>query len=271
LGKRVELKNINSFRFVERAIDSEIARQTALLQGGKQVAQETRSFDPKTGKTASLRSKEDADDYRYFPDPDLPPLRIEASLVQAQRELIGELPEAVRRRYAQLGLSSEAAQTLCRHPADLEFFEGVLKGFSEPVAAANFVVTEVMRGAKQEGLKANFSVTPEQVAELLSLVQEKRISGKQAKEVFAAIEGSERRAGEIVAERGMKIVADEGPLLEMLRELMRASPKQVAALKGGKQAMAGFFVGQVMKATGGSADPKLVSDLLQKLLLEEPS
>jgi aspartyl-tRNA(Asn)/glutamyl-tRNA(Gln) amidotransferase subunit B len=114
-------------------------------------------------------------------------------------------------------------------------------------------------------------VTPEQVAELLSLVQEKRISGKQAKEVFAAIEGSERRAGEIVAERGMKIVADEGPLLEMLRELMRASPKQVAALKGGKQAMAGFFVGQVMKATGGSADPKLVSDLLQKLLLEEPS
>src|SRR5690606_25830222 len=146
-GTRVELKNINSFKFVQRAISVEIARQTAILDAGGQVQQETRSFDPSTSKTATLRSKEDAHDYRYFPDPDLPALEIDAATIEQERALVGELPEARRQRYVRdWSLTRAQATTLCQHPGTVRFFEDVLRQFDEPVKVANFVLTEVLRG-----------------------------------------------------------------------------------------------------------------------------
>jgi aspartyl-tRNA(Asn)/glutamyl-tRNA(Gln) amidotransferase subunit B len=266
LGTRCELKNINSFRFVQRAIDAEIARQTAVLDAGGTISQETRSFDPDTGKTATLRSKEDAHDYRYFPEPDLPPLILDRAFVEKQRELVGELPQATRRRYVEtLGLTQAAAQTLTQHPAMVQFYEAACRVFPEPVKVANTVVNDVMRGATLHGVEAKFSVTPEQVGELLRLVDDGTISGKQAKEVYAAIENTERRPSEVVEERGMKVVSDAGELEAVCARVIAAHPSQVATIKAGKKGVLGFLVGQVMKETKGSANPKLVSEILERL------
>jgi aspartyl-tRNA(Asn)/glutamyl-tRNA(Gln) amidotransferase subunit B len=270
-GTRVELKNINSFRFVQRAIDAEIARQTAILDSGGRVVQETRSFDPDTGKTASLRSKEEAHDYRYFPDPDLPPLVIGAELVEQERTAMGELPAQVRERWTtQLGLSESAAQTLSQHPAYVRFFEGVRDRAEgvEPRKIANFIQTEVLRGVKLRGQHAQFSVTEAQLAELLQLAEQGTISGKQAKELFTLVENTDASPRGIVAERGMAVVSDTGAIESVLRELIAGNPKQVESIRAGKKQVMGFFVGQVMKATQGSADPKVVSELLERLLSE---
>ena len=267
-GTRVELKNLNSFKFVQRAIDVEITRQTAILDGGGTVKQETRSFDPATSKTATLRSKEEAHDYRYFPDPDLPALEISEALIETERSLVGELPEARRQRYVrELSLSRAQATTLCQHPRTVDFFEQVLARFDDPVKTANFVLTEVLRGAKFHGLEAEFTVTPPAVAELLGLVETGKISGKQAKEVFALLETDPTKSAHaIVQERGLEVVSDAGALESLLKELMQNNPKQVASIRAGKTNVVGFFVGQVMKATGGSADPKLVTDILTRLV-----
>jgi aspartyl-tRNA(Asn)/glutamyl-tRNA(Gln) amidotransferase subunit B len=268
LGTRCELKNINSFRFVQRAIDSEIARQTAVLDAGGTITQETRSFDPDTGKTATLRSKEDAHDYRYFPEPDLPPLTLDQAFVEKQRELVGELPQATRRRYVEtLGIAPAAAQTLTQHPAMVRFYEAACRVFPEPVKVANLVVNDVMRGATLHGVDAKFSVTPEQVGELLRLVDEGTISGKQAKEVYAAIENTGRRPSEVVEERGMKVVSDAGELEAVCARVIAAHPSQVESIRSGKKGVMGFLVGQVMKETKGSANPKLVSEILEKLVV----
>jgi aspartyl-tRNA(Asn)/glutamyl-tRNA(Gln) amidotransferase subunit B len=267
LGTRCELKNLNSFRFVQRAIDAEVARQTAVLDAGGTITQETRSFDPDTGQTATLRSKEDAHDYRYFPEPDLPPLTLDPELVESERSLVGELPQATRRRYVEkLGLAPATAQTLTAHPATVRFFEAVRGIFSDPVKASNFVVNEVLRGAAIHGNRATFSVTPEQVGELLALVESGAISGKQAKEVYAAIENTARRPREIVEERGMKVVSDTGALEEVCARVIAAHPTQVASIRAGKKSVVGFLVGQVMKETKGSANPKLVSEILERLV-----
>jgi aspartyl-tRNA(Asn)/glutamyl-tRNA(Gln) amidotransferase subunit B len=266
-GTRCELKNINSFKFVQRAIDAEIVRQTAILDAGGKIRQETRSFDPDTGLTHTLRSKEEAHDYRYFPEPDLPPLRVEAAFVAAARERLNELPQAVRKRWvAELGLTPATAQTLSQHPKYVSFFEAVTKIFNQPVKAANFVANDVLRGAKSHGLDATFTVNPAQVAELLALVDSGEISGKQAKDVFAALEGSERTARSIVAERGLRVVSDSGALEALCQQLIEKFPSQAASMRGGKKGLMGFFVGQAMKETDGSANPKLVNDLFEKLL-----
>lgn len=267
LGTRTELKNINSFRFVQKAIDAEIARQTAILDTGGSIEQETRSFDPNTGKTATLRSKADAHDYRYFPEPDLPPLELSPELVERERASIGELPDGVRKRWCgALGLSAEAAATLSGHPATVRFFEQARAIFDQPVKLANWMLTEVLRGASFRGVEATFTVSPQQVAALLQLVERGDISGKQAKEVHSAIEGTDRTPADVVAERGMKVVSDEGTLVPLCEKLLADHPSQVAAYRSGKQNLLGFFVGQVMKQTRGSANPKLVSELLAKLL-----
>ena len=269
LGTRCELKNINSFRFVQRAIDSEIARQTAILDAGGAVTQETRSFDPETGETATLRSKEDAHDYRYFPEPDLPPLTLDAAFVERERSSVGELPRATRRRYVEeLGLVPAAAQTLTQHPATVRFFEEALRVFSDATKLGNWIVNEVLRGAALHGIHAKFSVTPEQVGELLTLVEAGTISGKQAKEVYAAIENTERRPREVVEERGMKVVSDAGELESVCKRVLAAHPSQVATIRAGKKGVLGFLVGQVMKETKGSANPKLVSEILERLVGE---
>jgi aspartyl-tRNA(Asn)/glutamyl-tRNA(Gln) amidotransferase subunit B len=267
LGTRCELKNLNSFRFVQRAIDAEVTRQVALLDAGGVIEQETRAFDPDTGKTSTLRSKEDAHDYRYFPEPDLPPLEIPDELVAEVRELARELPSLIRRRWVEsLGLAPAAAQTLTQHPAVARFFEATIAEFPEPVAAANWIQTEVLRGTELKGLRGTFPVTPAQVAELLALVRAGEISGKQAKEVYAAIERTDRSPRSVVEERGLRVVSDESSLLALCRTLVEAHPKEAALVRGGKQGVLGFFVGKVMKETRGAADPKLVSHILGELL-----
>ncbi len=267
LGTRAELKNLNSFRFLARAIDLEINRQTAVLDAGKKVIQETRSFDPDANVTRSLRSKEDAHDYRYFPDPDLRPLCIGEHTIQEERARVGELPLARRKRYEEeLGLSAQAARVLTQHPKTVELFETARAAGAEPVKLANWVGTEVLKNAEIHGAQARFSVTAAQLAGLLKLVDEGAISGKQAKEVFAAMEGTDRSPKEIVDERGLKVVSSEADLKPICEQLIAAHPAQAEQVRGGKKGMLGFFVGQVMRETGGSADPRVVSQLLTRLI-----
>lgn len=269
-GTRVELKNINSFRFVQKAIDVEIARQTALLNSGQEVQQETRGFDAERNRTYSLRSKEEAHDYRYFPDPDLPPVLIADKLIEEERANLPELPEQVRARWQAEGIALATAQTLSQHPGVVRFVEAV-RSLAPEVPfkkITNFVQTEVLRGAVTRGLHAQFLVSEAQVAELLALAEQGKISGKQTKEVLGLIEGTDKSPRALVEERGMEVVSDTSALEELLRELFVKSPKQVEGLRAGKKQLAGFFVGQVMKSTGGSADPKVVSQILEKLLAE---
>jgi aspartyl-tRNA(Asn)/glutamyl-tRNA(Gln) amidotransferase subunit B len=270
LGTRVELKNINSFRFVQKAIDVEIARQKSILDAGGTIKQETRGFDADTSKTYLLRSKEEAHDYRYFPCPDLPPVVISDALLHAERDALPELPEQARARFVEAGLGSEAVSTLTAHPSYVRFVDAAHAAAGDVALkrVANFVQTDVLRGASVSGLDASFTVTPAQVGQLLQLVESGKISGKQAKEVFAELEQSDKMPGQIVDERAMAVVSDTGAIEQVLRDLIANNPKQVEGLRAGKKQLAGFFVGQVMKAMGGSADPKTVNDLLAKLLGE---
>lgn len=266
LGTRTELKNINSFRNVHRAIDAEVARQARVLDEGQQVVQETRSFDPDTGLTRSLRSKSDAHDYRYFPEPDMPPLTLDEALVREQAELAKRLPEDIRRRYAQLGVSEEAAGTLTQHPQYALYFDRVLEKFSHPVKAANWILTEVLRDTKCQGLKAEFPVSADQVAGLLSLVESGKISGAQAKKVHSALVGTDQTPAEVVEKLGLSVVSNLDELRPICEQLVADHPKNAASYRGGKQGLLGFFVGQVMKQTRGRANPKLVSQLLVEIL-----
>ena len=267
LGTRTELKNLNSFRFLSRAIEVEIARQTAILDAGGKVDQETRSYDPDKNVTRTLRSKEDAHDYRYFPDPDLPPLRVAPHSVEQARSRLGELPRARRGRYeTELGLSAQAAATLTGHPALTRYFEDVLSRHADAVRVANWVTTEVLRGAAIHGLEAELPVSAAQLSELLDLLAAGKISGKQAKDVYAAVEGTSKMPAEVVAELGLTVVSSEADLAPICERVLAEHPAQVEQVRGGKKGVLGFFVGQVMKATGGKADPRVVSQLLERLI-----
>jgi aspartyl-tRNA(Asn)/glutamyl-tRNA(Gln) amidotransferase subunit B len=267
LGTRVELKNINSFRFVERAIEHEIRRQAAVLDGGGRVVQETRGYNEDQATTFSLRSKEEAQDYRYFPDPDLPPLVIDDALVHEIHAALPELPRAKRARFAgEMGLTPQAAQVLTGHPRVAAFFEEAATLHGNATKVANFVQAEVLRDVTTHGLAATIPVTPRQVAALLKLVDKGAISGKQAKEVYAKIVGSERAPEDVVADLGIEQVSDAGAIEGICARLIAANPKQAEQLKAGKTALMGFFVGQVMKETRGSANPQLVNDAIKKLL-----
>lgn len=270
LGTRTELKNLNSFRFVQRAIDEEIARQTAVVSSGGKVVQETRSFDPESNTTRSLRSKEESHDYRYFPDPDLPPLVLSEERLLAARAGMPELPRALRERWVrEFELSDQAAQTLSSHPAYARFFTECLELGAPATKLANWILTEVLRGATQRGLEVDFLVSPKQVADVLSLVESGEISGKQAKELHVALEGSDRSAADVVNERGMRQVSDSGALKAVVEAVLAKSTKQVEQYRSGKTGVLGFFVGQVMKETQGQANPKLVSELLERALKGE--
>ena len=267
LGTRCEIKNVNSFRFVEHAIDYEVGRQVALLSAGKSLAQETLRWDEASGKTYPLRSKEEANDYRYFPEPDLPPLIVDAVFVTAQKASLEELPAARRARFvAKHGLSSTAAAVLTAHPRVADFFEEAARLHGDAVKIANFFQTEVLRDVKTSGLAASFPVSAAQLAELLALVDEKTISGKQAKEVYAKIAGTETSPRRAVADAGLTQLSDAGELEAICRRIVEANPKQVAGYRNGKTALLGFFVGQVMKETRGSANPSLVNEILVRLL-----
>jgi aspartyl-tRNA(Asn)/glutamyl-tRNA(Gln) amidotransferase subunit B len=267
LGTRCEIKNVNSFRFVERAIDYEVGRQIALVGAGKRLAQETLRWDEPAGKTYPLRSKEEAHDYRYFPEPDLPPLVVDASFVATQKASLEELPAARRARWlAEYGLSPAAAAVLTTHPRLADFFDRAARLHGDAVKVANFLQTEVLRDVKTAGLDATFSVSAEQLAELLALVDEKTISGKQAKEVYAKIAGTPTSPRKAVAESGLLQLSDVGELENVCQRVLAANPKQVAGYRNGKTALLGFFVGQVMKETRGSANPALANEILVRLL-----
>jgi len=270
-GTRVEIKNVNSFRHVHRALEHEIARLCALADEGESFRQHTRQWDDAAQRTVFMREKEGSDDYRYFPEPDLPPLVLEHDWVESLRHSLPELPEARRARLVDaLKLSSYDAEVLTSHPKIGDFFERVLSARAGDVSwakrAANFVMTEVLAEASMRGLEATFPVSPSQVVELLSLVDAQTISGKQAKEVFAAIKGTNESPESYVKAHGMAQVSDASALEKICAQIVDANPKQVAAYRGGKTGTLGFFVGQVMKETKGSANPALVNEILKKLL-----
>ncbi len=271
-GTRVELKNINSFRFVEKAIEHEVGRQTEELRAGRPLKQETRGWDERTGTTYSLRSKEEAQDYRYFPDPDLPPLLLSDAFVDFVRASMPELPATKRRRYVDaLGLSPAAAEVLTQHPAIASLFEEAATLSGDPQRAANFVQAEVLRDVTTHGLSADVPITASQLAGVLVLVSQGTISGKQAKEVYARLRddaraGTVTTAEEVVAALGIAQVSDDAAIRKVCEGVLSANPKQVALFRAGKQALLGFFVGLVMKETRGSANPQKVNDALLALL-----
>jgi aspartyl-tRNA(Asn)/glutamyl-tRNA(Gln) amidotransferase subunit B len=267
LGTRVELKNINSFRFVEKAILHEVERQSSLLDAGGRIVQETRGWNEDAGSTFSMRSKEEALDYRYFPDPDLPPLRLDDVFVADVRATMPELPSEKRRRFTgEMGLSPYAAHVLTAHPGIASFFEEAAKLHGNATKVSNFVQSEVLRDVQTHGLTSRIPVSASQVAELLTLVDKGSISGKQAKEVYATIAGTAESPGEVVARLGMQQVSDAGAIEAICRRLIDHNPKQAEQLRAGKSNLLGFFVGQAMKETKGSANPQLVNDTLKKLL-----
>jgi aspartyl-tRNA(Asn)/glutamyl-tRNA(Gln) amidotransferase subunit B len=214
-----------------------------------------------------MRSKEEAQDYRYFPDPDLPPLVIDETLVDEVKRTMPELPEAKRRRFVEdMKVSPYAAQVLTGHPRVAAFFEETATLHGHPMRVANFVQSEILADVQTHGLTATLPVAPAQVAALLKMADDGAISGKQAKEVYAKLAGTDRMPQEVVDELGMRQVTDVAVLEELCRQLIAKSPKQVEQLRAGKTNIFGYFVGQVMKETKGSANPQLVNDVLKKLL-----
>jgi len=268
LGTRTELKNLNSFRFVERAIAHEIERQVELIEAGGKVKQETLHWDDRAGKSSAMRGKEHADDYRYFPDPDLPPLRLEADWLEAQRKKLPELPQARRARYREsFGLPPYDAAVLTEDRDVAEFFESAVKLHGQPKTVSNWVMRDVLAAATEAGKSLReLPLTPEHLVELLKLVDAGRITAASAREVFAEMAKSGARPEAIVRERGLEAVSDSGALEGHARDVIAANPAQVAKFKGGDTKLLNFFVGQVMKATGGKADPARLRDVLTKLL-----
>lgn len=268
-GTRVEVKNLNSFRYLRQALDHEMERQAALLQAGERVLQETRGWDAQTGQTLGQRSKEAAMDYRYFPEPDLPPLLISAAEIEACRAALPELPAQRHRRFREgLGLSEFEAATLLQDRALSEFYENLLKMGAPPKAAANWMLGEVSRSLNERGCPlAKLGLCAEDLAALIGLVEARTINLTTAREaVYPALLAGEGTPAEIVARKGLGLVADPAAVEALVAGVLAAHPQQVAELKAGKGNLRGFLVGQVMKAGQGKVDAKLVNRLLDEAL-----
>jgi len=268
LGTRTELKNLNSFRFVERAIAHEIERQVELIESGGKVKQETLHWDDRAGKSSAMRSKEHADDYRYFPDPDLPPLKLDADWLEKQRAALPELPLARRARYREsYGLPDYDAEVLTDDRDVSEFFEAAVKSYDQPKTVSNWVMRDVLAAATEAGKPLReLPIAPEGLVELLRLVDAGRITAGSAREVFAEMAKTGEAAEAIVRARGLEAVSDAGELEGHAREVIAANADQVAKYKAGETKLLNFFVGQVMKRTGGKADPARLREVLARLL-----
>ncbi|MEE2878358.1 MAG: Asp-tRNA(Asn)/Glu-tRNA(Gln) amidotransferase subunit GatB [Pseudomonadota bacterium] len=266
LGTRCEIKNMNSFRFIQQAIEYEARRQIEIIEGGGKVDQETRLFDPNKGETRSMRSKEDAHDYRYVPDPDLLPLEIDDLFINNIRESLPELPDEKRARFeADYGLSRYDAGVLTADSERAEFFEAVAHK-RDAKLAANWVSQELFGYLNREDLELSESpVSAVQLGELIDLISDDTISGKIAKDVFARMIEGEGNPGEIVEKHGLKQVTDTGAIEAIIDEIIAANPEQAASVKEKPKAM-GWFVGQVMKASGGKANPQAVNQILRQKL-----
>ncbi len=267
-GTKAEVKNVNSFRFVKQALEYEIARQVALLEGGGKVVQETRLFNPNTGETVGMRSKEHAHDYRYFPEPDLVPLRVSDSWLAAIRASMPELPAQKRARFiGNYGLREYDAQVLTSSREVSEFYETVARVSGDPRTAANWVNTELMGLLNAEGKAITDSpVSAERLGELVGLIKSGAISNKLAKEIFPKMFSTGEAAPVIMEREGLKQISDAGALEKIVDGVLAANPKQVEQYRGGKTTVMGFLVGQVMKASRGQANPQTVNELLKAKL-----
>jgi aspartyl-tRNA(Asn)/glutamyl-tRNA(Gln) amidotransferase subunit B len=268
LGTKAEIKNLNSFKYVEAALHFEIERQTAAVRAGERVRQETRLWDAARGETRAMRSKEEAHDYRYFPEPDLVPLRLEAAFIESVRAALPELPDAKRARFeSAYRLSHRDAATLVATRALADYYEGVVAAGADPKLAANWILTELLAHLNEQGLEISQSPLPAAgLAELVRLVGDGTLSGKMAKEVFAAMLASGEGATAVVERLGMRQIHDPQALLAVVERVLAAHADEVAKYRGGKANLFGFFVGQVMKETRGQGNPGEVNRLLREKL-----
>jgi len=267
LGTRTETKNVNSVRFVMAVVEQEAIRQVNAIEAGERIVQETRLYDPDRNVTRSMRSKEDAHDYRYFPDPDLLPLELDDAFLAECRASLPELPDAKRRRYEALGITPYNAAVLTAEVEAARWFDALLDAGAKPVAGANWVTSELFGALNRLGKGIEESpVSPAQAAELLGLVADGTLSGTLAKQVFEIMLETGQGAGAIVEERGLKQTSDTGAIEKVIAEVMAANDDKVAEYRSGKDKLFGFFVGQTMKAMGGKANPGVVNELLKKAL-----
>jgi aspartyl-tRNA(Asn)/glutamyl-tRNA(Gln) amidotransferase subunit B len=270
-GTRAEIKNLNSFRFVERAINYEVERQIEIIENGGKVVQETRLYDPDKGETRSMRSKEEANDYRYFPDPDLLPLAIDDATIEGVRKTMPELPDEKAARFVrEHGLSDYDAGVLTASKELAQYYETVVARLGDgkqAKLAANWVMGELSGALNKDNLEVGQSrVGAEALAALLARIVDNTISGKIAKEVFEAMWTDGKGADEIIEAKGLKQITDTSAIEKAIDEVMAKNPGQLAEYRSGKDKLFGFFVGQVMKATGGKANPAQLNDLLKKKL-----
>jgi aspartyl-tRNA(Asn)/glutamyl-tRNA(Gln) amidotransferase subunit B len=273
-GTRAEIKNLNSFRFVEKAINYEVARQIDIIESGGKVKQETRLYDPDKGETRSMRSKEEANDYRYFPDPDLLPVELDEEFIAKVRSTLPELPDQKAVRFSSdYGLSAYDAGVLTASRELADYYEAVVRESRaarpapEPKLAANWVMGELAAALNKDGLEVDSGKLPAaRLAGLLQRIADQTISGKIAKEVFEAMWASGSAADAIIEEKGLKQITDTAAIEKAIDEVMAKNPGQLADFRSGKDKLFGFFVGQVMKATGGKANPAQLNELLKKKL-----
>ena len=266
-GTRAEIKNVNSFKALQRAIDYEVERQSEILDEGGEVIQETRLWNDNKGITESMRGKEDAHDYRYFPEPDLVPLVISREWVEEIRNKMPELPNAKRQRYVDAGLTPYDANVIVEQQDMSKFFDKILSLGADAKIASNFLMGEIAAYTKEEKNSVwDTYLTPERLFELLELLKKGTISNNIAKNIVITMMKEDTTAAEIVEKQGLSVISDEGAIKEIVNKIIESNPNQVAAYKGGKQQLFGFFVGQVMKETKGRANPQIVNKLLKEVL-----
>jgi aspartyl-tRNA(Asn)/glutamyl-tRNA(Gln) amidotransferase subunit B len=268
LGTKVELKNINSFKFVKDALEYEIKRQTRVLNEGGKIPQETRLWNVEKGETATMRSKEEAHDYRYFPEPDLVPLSISGEWIEELRKTVPELPAARQKRFvSEYGLPEYDAGVLTTSKGLADYFESCMRLFNHPKTVSNWVMGELLAELNKSGTPVDRSpVSPERLVSVLKLVDNGTISLKVAREIFPELYTGGKSPEQIVKEKGLTQVSDEGALDKIIDDVMAKNPQQLAQYRGGKEAVFGFFVGQVMKASAGKANPQKVNELLKRKL-----
>jgi aspartyl-tRNA(Asn)/glutamyl-tRNA(Gln) amidotransferase subunit B len=267
-GTRTELKNINSFKFVEKALEYEIKRQTSIVEDGGKIIQETRLWDSAAGITQSMRSKEEAHDYRYFPDPDLPPVLVGQQWIDEIKSMLPELPDEKRNRFiVQHNLPEYDAELITSEKTVADWFEKVVQTGGHPKIVSNWMMGDLMRMLNEENKSIDeILIKPEQLAGMLRLIEDGTISGKIAKMVFDEMYRTGKNAGEIVREKGLVQISDTDEIQRAVDEVLAKNPEEVERYKSGDEKLIGFFVGQVMKATKGRANPKVLNDLLKQEL-----
>ena len=265
-GTRAELKNLNSFKFIQKAIEYEVDRQTKLLDQGDTVKQETRLYDADRNETFPMRSKEEAHDYRYFPDPDLVPIMIDEAWVEELRKTIPELPEQKRERFVKnYKIPEYDAGVLTSSKPLADYFEQCTALFPQPKTISNWMMGDLLRELKKDGRNiVDCPVSPSALVDLLKLIESGTISGNIAKGIFEEMYQTQKSAGSIVEEKGLKQITDSSAIEKIVAEVLQANPSQVEEFKGGKEKVLGFLVGQVMKASKGKANPAMVNKLLKK-------